>query len=94
MKWIALLILLAGCPPTPAPDPKPTPDPGPEPPPPIANCETACAHASALGCSWSKPTAKGASCIDVCQNAQTWQPWDLACRSSAASCAAADECDQ
>lgn len=85
----------AGCPPTPAPDPVPTPTPTPDPKPlpEHASCATACERAAELGCKWAAHTAAGASCEDVCLNAQKWQPWDLACRTAAVTCAAADRCE-
>jgi hypothetical protein len=67
--------------PFPEPTPQPTPPdpwdgPGPDspadasPPPPVtgASCADACAKLAALGCPEAKPTAKGATCVEVCQN--------------------------
>lgn len=74
-----------GCPPTPTPDPPPTPSP-------VPSCATACARAAELDCSWAKPTPAGATCAEVCENAQKLEAWDLGCRTSAASCSDWDGC--
>lgn len=91
---IAYMMLLCGCPPTPSPDPGPNPPPQPPQPPPAASCSGACLHARELGCSWAQPTPKGATCETVCNAAQALEPWNLACRSSAASCAAVEGCEK
>lgn len=84
--WASLFWCALGCPPTPTPDPPPKPV--------VATCATACANASELRCSWAMPTAGGASCEDVCKAAQDFgDAWDLACRTAAVTCAAADRCE-
>jgi len=58
-----------------------------------SGCSALCAHASALGCAWAKPTELGTTCESVCENRQTFpSPHDLACRTAASSCAAVDAC--
>lgn len=66
--------------PFPKPSPQPTPPdpwvdgaadaaPAPTPPPvPGGTCADACAHGAAMNCAWAKPTPKGATCTEVCQN--------------------------
>jgi hypothetical protein len=58
-------------------------------------CAQVCARATALGCVSAQPTAKGVSCTEVCENLQAsgLPKWNLACRTSAATCAAMDECE-
>lgn len=103
MRRLVLLAFLAigcqGCP-TPAPAPPPV-----NPPPVVADasatcsgtctCANMCAHGADLGCSWARPTPAGASCVAVCENNQSANiaPWDLNCRSHAASCNAVDFCN-
>lgn len=95
--------VVGACPPNPAPDPKPTPvQPEPDPvmppmpqPPSGATCDTACAHATEMRCSWAEPTPKGATCTDVCKASQDFgDRWDLACRTAAASCGMAESCEE
>lgn len=60
-----------------------------------ASCATACAHEAALGCPGAHPTARGATCVEVCTNTLD-SPilWDLHCRSVAPTCAAIDACER
>lgn len=59
-----------------------------------ATCLQWCAHATSLGCDAAKPSPAGASCNDVCENAQAGLlKWNLTCRANAASCDAADNCE-
>jgi hypothetical protein len=87
MKHLALLgaLILCACPP-----PKP-----PVPPPGNATCSDVCAHYAKLGCIAAQPTAKGASCIDVCNNVvgSTYVHWDLDCRVRAVDCGEVDHCE-
>jgi hypothetical protein len=69
-------------PPDPAPAPQPdppspwdaAPDAGPPAPPPApapaGACAAACSRLAALGCPEAKPTPNGATCTDVCLNAE------------------------
>jgi hypothetical protein len=90
MTRLALLALAlygcSGCHPV-VPPPVP-------PAPPVASCQTACSHGAELGCEWAMPTAKGASCEQVCAGAETWDAWAVPCLTAAASCAEADQCGQ
>jgi hypothetical protein len=87
MKHFLVSILfafsLASCPPV------PTPAPG------VATCAAVCANMTALNCPSAKPTAKGATCEQVCTNFQNSgiTKLNLGCRASAVSCAAADACE-
>jgi hypothetical protein len=89
--------------PKPTPQPEP-PDPwndaaldaGPTPtPPPVpgASCADACARLTALGCPGAKPTPRGASCVEVCQNT-LGSPVSLQtdCIARASDCPAANAC--
>lgn len=97
MRFVALLALIlgacSGCNKPPAPSPV-----TPTPPQPVAtyDCASDCRRASpdgGLGCDWAAPTDKGASCVDVCMNAQSFgDKWNHACRSTAMSCQAVDGC--
>ena len=55
-----------------------------------ATCVDVCTHAAILECVSAKPTAKGATCVEVCENLQNsgLPKWNLPCRAAAASCAA------
>jgi len=68
------------------PAPPPAPSPG-------SSCADACAKLGALGCVEAKPTAKGATCSEVCQNTLgspvSMQP---DCVVRAPDCAAAEAC--
>ena len=100
MRLVVALLLAVACtpmPPQPPLPPQPTPDPwdggddrsrG--------TCATACARALQLGCASAKPTAHGASCVEVCSNIMGSGVirWNLPCRSAAASCVAADRCER
>lgn len=88
-------------PPSPAPSPQPTPAPAPSPDPapqpaptPSSACAAACARFAALGCQEAKPTAAGASCVAVCQNAEDSGVISLGpdCVAHADSCASATAC--
>jgi hypothetical protein len=61
-----------------------------------ATCATYCARMAALGCPEAKATAKGATCEQVCLNfhANAAVKLDLACKTAAATCAAADACER
>lgn len=67
----------------------------PTPQPSSATCATVCANMVKLSCPSAKPTAKGATCEQVCNNVQNSGAikWDLTCRSKALTCAAADLCE-
>lgn len=69
MTRAALVALLVG-----ACSPQPFPLDPPRPPPPdagtLSDCELACARLAELGCPEAKPTPAGASCVDVCWNAE------------------------
>ena len=61
--------------PKPAPQPEP-PEPAPysadaSPPLSPGSCAAACAHGEAMHCAWARPTPAGATCTEVCQNAET-----------------------
>ena len=59
-----------------------------------ASCATACERLVELGCPAAEPTPKGASCEEVCLNAERsgLALWGVNCITSAPDCAAADEC--
>lgn len=69
--------------------PKPTPIPNDG-----STCADVCQHGDALHCDWAKPTQHGATCLDVCFNANEGGPirWDLTCRVHAPTCAAVRGC--
>ncbi len=99
LRYLALvatvIIAIASCHPS-GPNPPPGPDAdasGPPPAPSGASCQTWCDHAADLGCNSSMPTPAGSPCVDVCKNFDGPLALDVACRTSAASCAAADECE-
>lgn len=93
MKTALLALLLVACGPNPGPQPpRPAaPDAGPG----VVSCAAYCEHAAALGCEQGKPTPKGASCMQVCDNVQTsgFGQLDLRCGYSATTCAAIDACE-
>ena len=62
---------------------------------PGAQCPDVCANMVKLDCPAAKPTAKGATCEQVCVNFQTsgLASWNLGCRATALTCAAADACE-
>lgn len=96
MKKLALLlVVLAACHTTPAVPVTETPDAQVDDAAPRATCASWCLHALALDCPAAKPTPKGASCVAVCDNVQDSGvvQWNLTCRSTAKSCAAADDCE-
>lgn len=91
------LLALVGCPPVhDAKEPEPDRGSGGFGPIVRAGCPEACAHGAELGCSWSKPTARGASCVEVCENVQASATvaWNCDCMVRAESCAKADRCVQ
>lgn len=53
------------------------------------SCTTACATLTRLGCDEAKPTADGASCAEVCANANDLP---VACITQAINCDAAENC--
>lgn len=90
----ALALVLAGC-------PKPLPPPNPPAPDAadaaalLPTCEGVCDRGRALGCSWARPTASGATCEIVCSNANDPSGpirWDLSCRVRIATCDDAARC--
>lgn len=58
-----------------------------------ATCQSWCAHASFLGCDAARATASGATCEQVCSNFDGPLQLNLACRTSALTCEAADQCE-
>jgi hypothetical protein len=80
---IVFSFLNSGCPPVVQPTP------------PGATCIAVCINMAKLGCPSARPTAKGASCEDVCNTVQASGivKWNLACRATAPTCAAADLCE-
>lgn len=101
---IALFVTFLACAPGQLPNPPPGPDadasgppvptsPLPSPAPGTATCDTWCLHAVALGCVAAQSTPGGASCIDVCKNFDGPLALNVACRTNAATCDAADECE-
>jgi len=83
---LGALLVCAACPPPPKP---------PEPPPGAPTCADYCHHVAELGCEAARPTAKGASCVDVCANVQSSGAvaWDLGCRTKAVTCDEVDRCE-
>ena len=91
------MVLVAGCT-TCTPIPGPGPGPGPttttftltNP----ATCEDACKRLGELGCPAAKPTEKGTTCTEVCENAEHsgLTLWGTRCMVRATSCAEADAC--
>ena len=83
-----LALVIFGCGTGPQPVPTPAPDAASP-----YSCTTVCQRGAAMGCSWVAMTPNGATCADVCSNALAFGlPWDMACRSTAATCAAVDQC--
>lgn len=79
MRRLFILLALAGCATTP-----PIPERS------EATCADVCARGAILGCAWSLPTPKGATCEAVCDNATAARiPWRLDCMASANTCEAA-----
>ena len=93
---IGLLVFFGscnGCGTTPVPNPPPGPTPITDAAPPARDdCDLACNRGAVLGCAWAAPTALGATCADVCRNAQYVLPWNTACIITASSCSASDNC--
>lgn len=95
MKHLALAILLAAC--HQHQDPvTPTNDPDGGAPEAAVSCAAYCSHAERLGCDQGKPTAKGATCTEVCSNLQTssYSKLDLRCGYNAQTCQAMDVCEK
>ncbi len=89
---LAAALSLAMCDTPPAPTP--TPEPAPKPLPGEFTCATACEQFRYLGCSEAAPTPAGATCVEVCENAQASPaPLDLGCIVRAGSCASARLCE-
>lgn len=86
---IALLVLAACSGSTTCRLTSPTPSPTRPP-----SCEDACARLDELDCPAAKPTPNGASCAEVCTNAEKsgLALWGLSCIVTAPSCIAADAC--
>ncbi len=59
---------------------------------PTYTCANACDRLTALGCAEAKPTPKGVTCVEVCQNAASVFELDLRCMSEATSCDAGRKC--
>lgn len=59
-----------------------------------ADCDAACKHLRALKCPEGEPTAKGASCEDVCNNAENSQTITLSpvCVVKIKTCDEVDSC--
>ena len=58
-----------------------------------ADCADYCANMQILGCEEGKPTPGGASCLAVCENAQTGPiPFNTECAAQATSCEVAEDC--
>jgi len=75
-----------------APPPAPPPNPGPLPG--EFTCAIACDQFRFLGCSEAAATPAGATCVEVCDNAQASPaPLDLGCIVRSQSCAQARECE-
>lgn len=75
-------------------NPAPTPPPEPKPQPSEFTCQAACDQFRFLGCAEAEPTPAGATCADVCANAQASPaPLDLGCIVLSRSCAQARECE-
>ena len=92
--FVLPLVLFYACSPTPSPEP-PKP-PGPDAWVEGATCADACNHMAILGCEEAKPTPKGATCVEVCENVQNSgvMTWNLDCLMGTKSCAQVDVCDQ
>lgn len=81
----AAAMLLIACSPAVVPTPPPEP-----------TCADACAHLLDLGCESGLPTDEGASCQEVCENAESLGlpeiRWPRACVAAAPNCGAAEAC--
>ena len=76
-----LLLLALACTPI---QPQPTP---------AYDCGTVCAHGRELGCDWAEQNLLY-SCLDQCK---WWRDnffFDMGCMSTAATCAAAEKCNE
>lgn len=69
--------------------------PKPPAPPTGVTCAEVCEQMTKLSCEAAKPTAEGASCLDVCRNIQDSGvvSWNLNCMVAAQSCSAVDACN-
>lgn len=88
MKRFSLLLFLSilGCA---GVTPAPTPGPG------EYTCETYCAHAKQMGCTFSQDApGDGATCTTVCEDATAVVRWDLQCRSTAETCDRINACER
>ena len=77
----ACLLLALSCTPI---QPQPTP---------AYDCGTVCAHGREMGCDWGQQTIIY-SCLDQCK---WWRDnffFDMGCMSTAATCAAAEKCNE
>lgn len=61
-----------------------------------ATCEDVCVRGRQLGCSYANPTPRGATCVEVCVDVVAGGDFtlDLECRARAATCAAAEACEE
>lgn len=94
MKSLLLLAALVASQCNPAPVPAPQPEPEPKPLPGEFTCADACERFRVLGCEEAAPTLGGATCAQVCENAQTGPaPMQLGCIVRSESCARARLCE-
>lgn len=84
---ISMALSLCACPP-------PANTEGPLPPPvPARGCAAACEHLQQLGCPMGAPTRMGATCEQVCSNAEVnGIDWHTGCLATAPSCSVAGAC--
>ncbi len=58
------------------------------------SCEESCTAFARLGCQEYLPTAEGATCVEICDNAQAGPaPLDLGCIVRSQDCAQARRCE-
>lgn len=57
-----------------------------------ADCRGVCARGAGMGCEWAKPLADGATCVQVCESANTILPWNTACVNASTTCEQAAVC--
>jgi hypothetical protein len=96
MKYLLIVIFLAGCPRLPpAPPGPPTEDAGTDADEAKRPCLAVCRNLAHLGCEAARPTAEGTSCTRVCENVfDSPIKWNLDCRKRATSCDAVDACER